>query len=206
MTKFVKKNELNNNWFEIDYDSPYMLLVSEVKKDKQISMSQEDKKLFGKSVFTLCELKEGQKCPPWTLQASKMNHDNISKTIYYENAVIKVYDIPIFYLPKLSHPDPSVNRRSGFLVPTISDSKNLLNENDETVKKIIDVLDTKIRPAVARDGGDIKFKSFENGVVKVELQGSCSGCPSSTATLKMGIENMLKHYVPEVQEVRPIDG
>ncbi len=75
------------------------------------------------------------------------------------------------------------------------------NENDETVKKIIDVLDTKIRPAVARDGGDIKFKSFENGVVKVELQGSCSGCPSSLMTLKQGVQNLLKHYVKEVNSV-----
>ena len=74
-------------------------------------------------------------------------------------------------------------------------------ENDEIVKKIIDVLDTKIRPAVARDGGDIKFKSFENGVVKVELQGSCSGCPSSLMTLKQGVQNLLKHYVKEVNSV-----
>ena len=75
------------------------------------------------------------------------------------------------------------------------------NENDETVKKIKDVLDTKIRPAVARDGGDIKFKSFEKGVVKVELQGSCSGCPSSLMTLKQGVQNLLKHYVKEVNSV-----
>ena len=74
-------------------------------------------------------------------------------------------------------------------------------ENDEIVKKIIDVLDTKIRPAVARDGGDIKFKSFEDGVVKVELQGSCSGCPSSLMTLKQGVQNLLKHYVKEVNSV-----
>jgi len=72
---------------------------------------------------------------------------------------------------------------------------------DKTVKKIIEVLDTKIRPAVARDGGDIKFKSFENGVVKVELQGSCSGCPSSLMTLKQGVQNLLKHYVKEVNSV-----
>ena len=72
---------------------------------------------------------------------------------------------------------------------------------NETVKKIIDVLDTKIRPAVARDGGDIKFKSFENGVVRVELQGSCSGCPSSLMTLKQGVQNLLKHYVKEVNSV-----
>ena len=73
--------------------------------------------------------------------------------------------------------------------------------NDETVQKIIEVLDTKIRPAVAKDGGDIKFKSFQNGVVKVELQGSCSGCPSSLMTLKQGVQNLLKHYVKEVNTV-----
>ena len=75
------------------------------------------------------------------------------------------------------------------------------NNNNETVNKIIEVLDTKIRPAVARDGGDIKFLSFENGVVKVELQGSCSGCPSSLMTLKQGVQNLLKHYVKEVNSV-----
>ena len=79
--------------------------------------------------------------------------------------------------------------------------ENSQQETDETIKKIMDVLDTKIRPAVARDGGDIKFKSFENGVVKVELQGSCSGCPSSLMTLKQGVQNLLKHYVKEVNSV-----
>tara|TARA_A100001011_G_scaffold136660_1_gene144088 strand:+ start:631 stop:1179 length:549 start_codon:yes stop_codon:yes gene_type:complete len=82
-------------------------------------------------------------------------------------------------------------------------SNNAENE-DETVNKIIEVLDTKIRPAVARDGGDIKFKSFKNGVVKVELQGSCSGCPSSLMTLKQGVQNLLKHYVKEVNSVEAI--
>ena len=80
-------------------------------------------------------------------------------------------------------------------------SKTFDENKDETVKKIIDVLDTKIRPAVARDGGDIKFKSFKNGVVKVELQGSCSGCPSSLMTLKQGVQNLLKHYIKEVNSV-----
>ena len=79
-----------------------------------------------------------------------------------------------------------------------------VNENDETVIKIIEVLDTKIRPAVARDGGDIKFKSFKNGIVKVELQGSCSGCPSSLMTLKQGVQNLLKHYVKEVNSVEAV--
>jgi len=68
-------------------------------------------------------------------------------------------------------------------------------------RKIIKILDEKIRPAVARDGGDIKFKEFKNGVVKVQLQGSCSGCPSSTMTLKQGVQNLLCHYLPEVKEV-----
>jgi len=77
-------------------------------------------------------------------------------------------------------------------------------DDDETVKKIIDVLDNKIRPAVARDGGDIKFKSFQDGVVKVELQGSCSGCPSSLMTLKQGVQNLLKHYVKEVNSVEAV--
>ena len=80
-------------------------------------------------------------------------------------------------------------------------NRNSEQTKDETIKKIMDVLDTKIRPAVARDGGDIKFKSFEAGVVKVELQGSCSGCPSSLMTLKQGVENLLKHYVKEVNSV-----
>ena len=71
----------------------------------------------------------------------------------------------------------------------------------EIEKKIIQILDQKIRPAVAKDGGDIKFKNFENGVVRVQLQGSCSGCPSSTMTLKQGVQNLLCHYLPEVKEV-----
>ena len=78
------------------------------------------------------------------------------------------------------------------------ESRTSTKNKDDTVSKIIDVLNTKIRPAVARDGGDIKFISFENGVVKVELQGSCSGCPSSVMTLKQGVQNLLKHYVKEV--------
>ena len=80
---------------------------------------------FTKSVFTLCDYRKDDACPPWSIQASKMKHDKAQKTIYYDNAVIKVYDLPIFYLPKLSHPDPSVKRRSGFLPPSLTNSKNL---------------------------------------------------------------------------------
>ena len=81
-----------------------------------------------------------------------------------------------------------------------------LNKNEnknlkDIEKKIIQILDSKIRPAVARDGGDIKFKEFKNGVVTVHLQGSCSGCPSSTMTLKQGVQNLLCHYIPDVKEV-----
>ena len=72
---------------------------------------------------------------------------------------------------------------------------------DEIEKKIVKILDQKIRPAVAKDGGDIKFKEFKDGIVKVQLQGSCSGCPSSTMTLKQGVQNLLCHYLPEVKEV-----
>lgn len=84
----------------------------------------------------------------------------------------------------------------------INKALNEVNENfGEIEKKIIQILDQKIRPAVAKDGGDIKFKEFKSGIVKVQLQGSCSGCPSSTMTLKQGVENLLSHYLPEVKEV-----
>ena len=83
-----------------------------------------------------------------------------------------------------------------------------LNESSENLEevemRIIKILDQKIRPAVARDGGDIKFKEFKNGIVKVQLQGSCSGCPSSTMTLKQGVQNLLCHYIPEVKQVEAI--
>ena len=82
------------------------------------------------------------------------------------------------------------------------ESNNSLNLNlSDVEKKIIKILETKVRPAVARDGGDIKFKEFKDGVVTVNLQGSCSGCPSSTLTLKQGVQNLLCHYIPEIKEV-----
>ena len=80
--------------------------------------------------------------------------------------------------------------------------KNSQNKDlSDVEKKIVKILETKVRPAVARDGGDIKFKEFKNGVVTVSLQGSCSGCPSSTMTLKQGVQNLLCHYIPEIKEV-----
>ena len=89
--------------------------------------------------------------------------------------------------------------------------KNKIEENennkqlDKVSKKIKDIIDLQVRPAVAKDGGDIIFKSYENGVVNLKLKGACSGCPSSTATLKNGIENLLKHYLPEIKSVNSID-
>jgi Fe-S cluster biogenesis protein NfuA len=74
--------------------------------------------------------------------------------------------------------------------------------DSETVQQIKQLLDTRVRPAVAMDGGDIVFQGFDDGVVTLQMRGACQGCPSSTATLKMGIENMLRHYIPEVREVR----
>ena len=87
-----------------------------------------------------------------------------------------------------------------FVIDKELNEKNNL-EYLEIEKKIIKMLETKIRPAVAKDGGDIKFKEFKDGIVKVQLQGSCSGCPSSTLTLKQGVQNLLCHYLPEVKEV-----
>jgi len=91
--------------------------------------------------------------------------------------------------------------------PILLDSDTAEDEmvdDDPVIAQIKELLDTRVRPAVAMDGGDIIFDRFENGVVYLYMQGACSGCPSSTATLKMGIENMLRHYIPEVAEVRPV--
>ena len=88
------------------------------------------------------------------------------------------------------------------LSETNSDSKPV--QSNEIINKINEVLDTKIRPAVARDGGDITFKSFKDGIVTVELKGSCSGCPSSIMTLKQGVQNLLCHYIPEIKSVEAI--
>jgi Fe-S cluster biogenesis protein NfuA len=94
--------------------------------------------------------------------------------------------------------------------PVISEqvprTEHSYDENDsDVVKKIKELLDTKVRPAVAMDGGDIIFNNYNEGIVFLQMQGACQGCPSSTATLKMGIENMLKHYIPEIREVRPVE-
>ena len=91
-----------------------------------------------------------------------------------------------------------------YIKPESKESKNS-GEEDEIIEQIKELIETRVRPSVAQDGGDIIFKDFADGVVFVELHGSCSGCPSATITLKSGIENMLKHYIPEVTEVRAIN-
>ena len=102
----------------------------------------------------------------------------------------------------------------GTVMEHFQSGKPILNESisgtevkstDDTTRHIIELIETRVRPAVAQDGGDIIFKSFEDGIVYLQMQGACSGCPSSTATLKHGIERMLQHYVPEVLEVRPFE-
>ena len=85
-----------------------------------------------------------------------------------------------------------------------SESNSKLIQSNNIINKINEILDSKIRPAVARDGGDITFKSFKDGVVTVELKGSCSGCPSSIMTLKQGVQNLLCHYIPEVKDVEAV--
>ena len=112
------KLNLDSNVYKINEKNKPRILANTVKINQ-------DKKSFGKSIFTICDYRPNDKCPPWTIQASKMLHDNKKKTIYYDNALIKIYDIPVLYLPKLSHPDPTVDRRSGFLLPRYSDTKNL---------------------------------------------------------------------------------
>lgn len=85
-----------------------------------------------------------------------------------------------------------------------SESSDDAGEDSEIVGQIKELLETRVRPAVAQDGGDIVFEGFADGIVYLQMQGSCAGCPSSTATLKYGIENMLRYYLPEVREVRPV--
>ena len=112
------KAYLNDENFKINKKNKPRIFSNSFNSNNQQST-------FIKSIFTLCDYRDNDKCPPWSIQSSKMLHDNKKKTIYYDNAIIKVYDIPIFFTPKFSHPDPTVERRSGFLPPTMSDTKNL---------------------------------------------------------------------------------
>lgn len=96
---------------------------------------------------------------------------------------------PVFAEPKKPEPRPATNDNG---------------DEDPIIAQIVELIDTRVRPAVAMDGGDIVFHSFDDGIVRLEMHGACSGCPSSTATLKMGIENMLKHYIPEVMSVEAV--
>ncbi len=95
--------------------------------------------------------------------------------------------------------------QSGEAILINKEPKEQAQDDDAVVLKIKELLDTRIRPAVAMDGGDIVFDSFEDGVVYLHMQGACAGCPSATLTLKSGVENLLRHYIPEVTEVRPVE-
>ena len=105
----------------------------------------------------------------------------------------------------ISHINDHYSKDNGAVIKKkLNESNKNEDTSNEVVNKIKEVLDSKVRPAVAKDGGDIKFKSFKDGVVLVELQGSCSGCPSSIMTLKQGVQNLLCHYIPEVKRVDAI--
>ncbi|MDC1092674.1 LPS export ABC transporter periplasmic protein LptC [Pelagibacteraceae bacterium] len=109
---------INQEDFKIDKSNKPRILSNTINIKDNITK-------FEKGVFTMCNYRKGDKCPPWSIQSDKILHDNIKKTIYYDNAVIKIYDVPIFYLPRFSHPDPSVKRKSGFLNPSFLNSSNL---------------------------------------------------------------------------------
>jgi Fe-S cluster biogenesis protein NfuA len=125
-------------------------------------------------------------------------------------AVTKVDDMDWFALKPSILAGVMEHYASG--LPVIEDNASTVDaahadddDDDDTVKQIKHLLDTRVRPAVAMDGGDIVFQEFDDGVVTLQMRGACQGCPSSTATLKMGIENMLKHYIPQIREVRAAD-
>ena len=109
---------MNDDAFKIHPKNKPRIFANSLKLDNE-------KNIFNKGIFTLCDFRKNDKCPPWSIQSTKILHDNKKKTIYYDNALIKVYDIPIFYFPRFSHPDPSVDRRSGFLPASIMSTKNL---------------------------------------------------------------------------------
>ena len=112
------KAYLNQNELKLDKNNEPRIFSNAVN-------IKENKSEFIKSTFTMCDYRKEDKCPPWELSASKMTHDTKKKTIYYDNAIIRIYDIPVLYLPRLAHPDPTVDRRSGFLTPSYNDTKNL---------------------------------------------------------------------------------
>ena len=138
-----------------------------------------------------------------------LNIDGVELILLAENfiTVKKINTVPWDILKPMviSHiNDYFENSELPILSKKKNENKDKKEDTNDTIEKINEVLDTKIRPAVARDGGDIKFKSFKNGVVHVELQGSCSGCASSLMTLKQGVQNLLCHYVKEVKSVEAV--
>lgn len=120
----------------------------------------------------------------------------VTKEDAFDWADLKTFILGVLFEQFSLHSQP--------LLLSDSDGSESIGEESDTVKKIRELLDTRVRPAVARDGGDIVFHSFDKGILFLQMRGACSGCPSSTMTLKMGIENMMRHFVPEVLEVRAV--
>ena len=108
----------NDNSLKDDIRNNPRIFANSVSIEEDVSSVQ-------KGVFTFCKYRENEKCPPWELRAKQIKHNNSKKTVYYKNAILKVYDFPIFYFPRLSHTDPTVDRRSGFLVTTFSNNTNI---------------------------------------------------------------------------------
>ena len=154
-------------------------------------------------------------CDKWSLNFEKSFPEN-SFTVFSINGVESIF-LGKDFISINKYDDTSWDEIKHIVISLINDfyssGKECVIDKDlnshkidlkEVEKKIVKLLEEKIRPAVAKDGGDIKFKEFKNGIVKVQLQGSCSGCPSSTMTLKQGVQNLLCHYIPEVKEVEAV--
>ena len=112
------KTYLNSKEFKVDKRNKPRIFANTIKMDEEITE-------FRKSNFTLCNYRENDKCPPWSIQAEKIKHSQAKKTDYYDKAILKIYDFPIFYFPKFFHPGPTVKRRSGFLFPTLVDNSSV---------------------------------------------------------------------------------
>ena len=145
---------------------------------------------FDKGVFTYCKIREGEKCPPWSIKSKKIKHDKVKKTIYYDKAVLRVYDFPIFYFPKFFHPDPTVKRRSGFLTPSFTDSSNIGSGLEiPYFWSIAKNQDFTITPKLYSSENPLLLTEYRKVWEKTKLMvnaGYTEGYKKSTATKKLG--------------------
>ena len=145
---------------------------------------------FDKGVFTYCKIREGEKCPPWSKKKKKIKHDKVKKTIYYDKAVLRVYDFPIFYFPKFFHPDPTVKRRSGFLTPSFTDSSNIGSGLEiPYFWSIAKNQDFTITPKLYSSENPLLLTEYRKVWEKTKLMvnaGYTEGYKNSTATKKLG--------------------